>query len=115
MLFFYFVIRTDILFDKRLGNELPWEAALREYNEYTAIHKEEQKAFDYSKLMKQHIDEWKVIWESGGIEIENNIELSKVVNSSIFWILSSTRDDWPWSLSPGSLATNAYNGYILFY
>ena len=109
VLFFYFVIRTDIQIDKRIGNEAPWEAALREFNEYSALN-EHQLPFEDSVLMKEHVNEWKGLWESGGIEIENNIQLARVVNSSIFWILSSVRDDWPFSLSPGSLATNAYNG-----
>jgi hypothetical protein len=38
----------------------------------------------------------------------------KVVNSSLYYILSSVREDWPWSLSPGSLSSNGYK-YWLFH
>ena len=38
-------------------------------------------------------------------------KLSRAVNSSLYYILSAIRQDWPWGLSPGGLASNGYNGH----
>eukprot|EP01094_Clydonella_sp_ATCC50884_P024299 TRINITY_DN6053_c0_g1_i6.p1 TRINITY_DN6053_c0_g1~~TRINITY_DN6053_c0_g1_i6.p1 ORF type:complete len:619 (+),score=112.96 TRINITY_DN6053_c0_g1_i6:506-2362(+) len=62
-------------------------------------------------LFHEHQQEWQKIWGEGGFEVGGNVELAAVVNSSMYWLLSSARADWPWSLSPGSLASNGYNGH----
>ena len=60
---------------------------------------------------------WENIWSQGGIELSGDasnsevLRLQQVTNSSLYWILSSIRSDWPWGLSPGSLASNGYNGH----
>eukprot|EP01132_Coremiostelium_polycephalum_P008602 gene8602-10589_t len=61
-------------------------------------------------LLDSHKDAWKKIWKSR-IEIGGNLQLATVVNSSLYYILSSIREDWPWNLSPGSLSSNGYNGH----
>lgn len=93
------------------------------YNAYT--HRQQ--------LASLHILEWKKLWDAR-IEFQGNLPLAqvydnfcafilennffsyplfltyciKVVNSSLYYILSSAREDWPWSLSPGSLSSNGY-------
>jgi hypothetical protein len=49
------------------------------------------------------------------VDIGGNLNLAQVVNSGWYYIVSSIRADWPWSLSPGSLASNGYNGYVCCY
>lgn len=50
----------------------------------------------------------------GGIEIAGDLALAQAINSSYYYILSSIRDDWDYSLSPGSLSSNAYNGHVFW-
>ncbi|KYQ91148.1 acid trehalase-like protein 1 [Tieghemostelium lacteum] len=64
-------------------------------------------------LEKSHRDAWKKIWDSR-IEVGGNLDLAQVVNSSLYYIVSSVRDDWPWSLSPGSLSSNGYHGHVFW-
>jgi trehalose/maltose hydrolase-like predicted phosphorylase len=47
----------------------------------------------------------------GRMEISGDLQLAQAVNSSLYYIITSIRDDWPWSLSPGGLASNSYNGH----
>lgn len=68
-------------------------------------------------LYESHIQAWKSIWDQAGIEIQGTpdiLPLQQTTNTSLYWILSSIRDDWPWSLSPGSLASNGYNGHTFW-
>jgi trehalose/maltose hydrolase-like predicted phosphorylase len=112
--FSYFMsVRTDIPGDKRAENEEPYQAAYRELQEALSIHNQNQvDGFGLSPLMQLHISTWKNdFWNQGRIEIHGNLPLAQIVNSSIYWILLSTREDWPFGLSPGSLASNAYNGH----
>lgn len=98
---FHMAIRTNIPGDKLMKeDEQPWKAALREYQLF------EQK----DDKMDPNGKPWNKIWRHGRIEVGGNLELQRIIQSSLYWILMSTRSDWPWSLSPGSLASNAYNG-----
>jgi trehalose/maltose hydrolase-like predicted phosphorylase len=36
--------------------------------------------------------------------------VSACVNSSLYYIYSAVREDWPLGVSPGGLATNSYDG-----
>lgn len=67
-------------------------------------------------LIEDHIRAWNDIWNGAGIELEGERaqRLQQVTNTSLYWILSSVRQDWPWSLSPGSLASNGYNGHTFW-
>jgi trehalose/maltose hydrolase-like predicted phosphorylase len=59
-----------------------------------------------------HVDEWAQLWSSG--MWVDNLDLARVINSSLFYILISARGDLPYSTSPGSLASNAYNGHTFW-
>lgn len=65
------------------------------------------------QLLDSHIGGWALIWGSG-IEVTGDLDLAVAINSSLYYILSSIRIDTPWSLSPGSLATNGYNGHTFW-
>jgi trehalose/maltose hydrolase-like predicted phosphorylase len=60
-------------------------------------------------LYSSHVEGWNAVWESG-IEIGGRPDVSTAVNASLYSILSSVRDDWPYGLAPGGL-TNYYNGH----
>ncbi|KAL0484176.1 acid trehalase-like protein [Acrasis kona] len=64
-------------------------------------------------LHQHHTSEWDSIWESG-LDIEGDINTARVLNSSQYYILSSIRSDWSFSLTPGGLASNAYNGHVFW-
>eukprot|EP01125_Pyxidicula_operculata_P013065 TRINITY_DN4317_c0_g2_i1.p1 TRINITY_DN4317_c0_g2~~TRINITY_DN4317_c0_g2_i1.p1 ORF type:complete len:701 (-),score=160.28 TRINITY_DN4317_c0_g2_i1:239-2341(-) len=68
---------------------------------------------DADKLHGEHTDEWLRLWESR-IEVSGDFRLAQVINSSTYYILSSVRHDWPYSLSPGSLSSNGYNGHVFW-
>lgn len=61
-------------------------------------------------LLVKHRDAWAELWDSG-LEIGGFADLAQGVNSSLYYILSSVRPDWPYGLSPGSLSSNSYNGH----
>lgn len=62
-------------------------------------------------LHSTHIQEWHdTLWSSSGFGTDR-MDVAQVVNTSLYTILSSVRLDRPFSLSPGSLATNAYEGH----
>ena len=63
-----------------------------------------------SDLLARHRASWADIWESG-LEVGGFADLAQGVNSSLYYILSSVRPDWPYGLSPGSLSSNSYNGH----
>ncbi|GAM19795.1 hypothetical protein SAMD00019534_029700 [Acytostelium subglobosum LB1] len=66
-----------------------------------------------SVLLTTHIDAWSQLWTSR-IEVGGNLAMAQTVNSSLYYILSSINQDWPWSLSPGGLASNGYNGHVFW-
>ena len=58
---------------------------------------------DKEQLFEEHKAAWKALWETGRIEIEGDLEMAQAVYGSMYYILSSTRSDWPYGLSPGGL------------
>uniref|UniRef100_A0A6B2KZB4 Protein-glucosylgalactosylhydroxylysine glucosidase n=1 Tax=Arcella intermedia TaxID=1963864 RepID=A0A6B2KZB4_9EUKA len=64
-------------------------------------------------LFSTHVAAWEEIW-SARIEVEGDHRLAQVINSSLYYILNSVRSDWAWSLSPGSLSSNGYNGHVFW-
>eukprot|EP01084_Bolivina_argentea_P215461 365803_1 len=69
-----------------------------------------------NKWLQQHINEWEMnIWSKGRIDIiDNNITMSSNVYASLYYIISSIRNDWCFGISPGSLATNGYKGRVFW-
>eukprot|EP01094_Clydonella_sp_ATCC50884_P002669 TRINITY_DN1202_c0_g1_i3.p1 TRINITY_DN1202_c0_g1~~TRINITY_DN1202_c0_g1_i3.p1 ORF type:complete len:630 (+),score=83.51 TRINITY_DN1202_c0_g1_i3:230-2119(+) len=64
-------------------------------------------------LRLSHVAAWRRLWRSG-IEVRGNVTVAQSVNSSLYEIISSVRDDWPFGISPGGIATNAYNGHVFW-
>jgi hypothetical protein len=69
-----------------------------------------------SSLRKQHEAAWAALHASR-IELAGDAgdatarAVAAAVNSSMFYLLSAAREDWPFSTSPGGLANNAYAGH----
>ena len=68
------------------------------------------KSKGFDSLFASHVSAWGDVWE-GGIEVQGNASVARTVNSSLYYILSAVRDDWPYGLAPGGLARDAYEGH----
>ena len=67
------------------------------------------------QLLAEHKVAWKALWDTGRIEIEGDLEMAQAVYGSMYYILSSTRHDWPYGLSPGGLpAAEEYMGHTFW-
>eukprot|EP00981_Chlorochromonas_danica_P008125 scaffold2028_cov181-Ochromonas_danica.AAC.3 len=77
--------------------------------EVTTDYKMAMELFQHGELYSTHISAWDELWQSG-IEIHGRGDVATAVNASMFAILSSIREDWPYGLAPGGL-TNYYNGH----
>jgi trehalose/maltose hydrolase-like predicted phosphorylase len=97
---FYFItaLRTS------LESSNPAEDALQDYEMANVMA---------PSLLKAHKQAWQQRLV-GRVEIEGDLALAQAVNASWYALLASVRDDWPWSLSPGGLATNGYNGHTFW-
>lgn len=86
-------------------NNLP-EAVSADY--YTAITLAEQGI-----LHSSHINEWATtVWQSG-LETDRG-DAARALNTSIYSIMSSVRNDRPFSISPGGLSDNSYNSHTFW-
>eukprot|EP01120_Amphizonella_sp_Union-15-10_P002412 TRINITY_DN1261_c0_g1_i2.p1 TRINITY_DN1261_c0_g1~~TRINITY_DN1261_c0_g1_i2.p1 ORF type:complete len:703 (-),score=111.97 TRINITY_DN1261_c0_g1_i2:9-2117(-) len=88
-----------------LDSSNPLFDAVQYYDRFSKINNLE--------LFNSHSVAWGTIWESG-IEISGNLTIAAAVNSSLYSILSSLRDDWDYSISPGGIANNAYRGHTFW-
>ena len=57
---------------------------------------------DAESLFSEHTAAWAARWNNGHIEVDGDLGLAQAINSSLYYIRSSTRDDWPYGLSPGA-------------
>ena len=65
-------------------------------------------------LHASHVEEWAAALWSSGIEIAGRADVARAVNASLYAILSSLRVERVYSLSPGSLATDFYEGHAFW-
>ncbi|CAF1535077.1 unnamed protein product, partial [Adineta steineri] len=108
-----------------------------------AINRFDEAITKRNILFQEHIQAWKKLWKSG-IDIEpledhpfvlpkiimdtdknhendtvittfsRSLDIAQHINSSMYYLLSSSRDDWPYGISPGGLASQSYSGAIFF-
>ena len=76
-----------------------------------AAAKEWQESQGSFGLQESHIVAQQELWDSR-IEIAGDMELAKIVNSSLYGILISVRDELNYSTSPGGLPNGCYNGHV---
>lgn len=93
------------------------ESSDPEYYSYQLFSQYSELTFQHH--LKEHIDAWRQL-NRKGIEIQpsegssEGKHLSSVINTAQYYILSSIREDWDYSLSPGSVSTNTYNGHVFW-
>ncbi|CAF3616798.1 unnamed protein product [Adineta steineri] len=108
-----------------------------------AINRFDEAITKRNVLFQEHVHAWKKLWKSG-IDIEpledhpfvlpkiimdtdknhendtvittfsRSLDIAQHINSSMYYLLSSSRDDWPYGISPGGLASQSYSGAIFF-
>ena len=67
------------------------------------------------QLLDEHKQAWSDLGPTKRITLETcNVELKQTIFSSLYYLLSSIRSDWHYSLSPGGLASNGYNGHVFW-
>ena len=72
-----------------------------------------------ASLKQGHTEAWAALHSSrielsGAAGDATATAVAAAVNSSMFYLLSATREDWPFSTSPGGLANNAYLGHTFW-
>ena len=68
---------------------------------------------DYYELYSSHKQGWAYLWRQG-IEIEGNETIAASTNTSLYYILSAVDESSSWSISPGGLTKNSYNGHVFW-
>lgn len=64
-------------------------------------------------LHATHVAEWAAtLWDAAGFETDR-LDVAAAVNASAYAIYTAIRTDVPYSLSPGGLASNGYEGCVL--
>lgn len=76
---------------------------------FLALH----SSLSWEKLLELHQEGWRALWQSG-IEVAGNNTVASAVNASLYYILSSVDAKSPWSISPGGLPKNSYNGHVFW-
>lgn len=66
-----------------------------------------------TQLQGEHVAAWAALWQAG-VEIAGRDDVAMAVNASLYYIISSVREDRTFSLSPGGLASNAYSGHTFW-
>eukprot|EP01060_Flectonema_neradi_P009535 TRINITY_DN16794_c0_g1_i1.p1 TRINITY_DN16794_c0_g1~~TRINITY_DN16794_c0_g1_i1.p1 ORF type:complete len:707 (+),score=142.05 TRINITY_DN16794_c0_g1_i1:233-2122(+) len=66
----------------------------------------------HQELEGSHKSEWLKLW-TGGFETDR-FDVARAFNTSMYFIMSSVREDVIHSLSPGGLASEGYNGHTFW-
>lgn len=79
----------------------------------------QHSASSRASLKQSHADAWSELHASrielGGAAGDVTARaVAAAVNSSMYYLLSAAREDWPFSTSPGGLANNAYLGHTFW-
>jgi hypothetical protein len=69
---------------------------------------------DRPGLLAEHSKQWASEWQQGSVRVSGNHRLSCAINSSLYYLMSSSSPDLPLSLSPGGLASNGTNSRTNF-
>ena len=100
---FLAVLHTSIAAEGSIAHQ-PLDAARRDLGNFSQHE---------ATLMQSHLRAWDFLRVSR-VELSGSGAVSSAiataVNSSMFYLLSAAREDWPYSTSPGGIANNAYLG-----
>ena len=71
-----------------------------------------QEGIDH--LLKRHKDAWEVLWQTGDIQIEGNLDAQQRVRFSLYNLYSFIRPETRQSIAPMGLSSQGYNGHIFW-
>jgi len=106
------VLRTNLVQEGESEAKSPWKIAAKDYNDLVA-------SMNSSVIARTHQDAWLQLW-STRIELQGNTgddvarAVASAVNSSMYYLLSAARNDWPFATSPGGIANRAYQGHTFW-
>jgi hypothetical protein len=69
-------------------------------------------AMPLTNVLAAHTASWAALWRRG-MRV-SMMGLNEVIRASTYALLSSMREDWPYSTSPGGISTNGYNGHAFW-
>ena len=81
-------------------------AALRSANDAAAA--------DPGVLLAEHTAAWAARARRGSLSVVGDLRLAQALNASLYSLRSSAREDWPYGLSPGGLASDGYSGHTFW-
>ncbi|GGJ41894.1 glycoside hydrolase family 65 protein [Streptomyces brasiliensis] len=76
-------------------------------------HADEAARDGHVRLAEDNRRSWRREWE-GDIVVSGNPQLQRRVRASKFYLLTSVREDSPWSPSPCGLSSDGYNGHVFW-
>ncbi|MHB9856315.1 glycosyl hydrolase family 65 protein [Streptomyces krungchingensis] len=76
-------------------------------------HADEAARAGYGRLADDNRRAWAREWQ-GDIVVRGDDRLQRQVRASKFYLLTSVREDSPWSLSPAGLSSDSYNGHVFW-
>lgn len=65
-------------------------------------------------LLSTHVSAWQALNAASGVRVESNPALARIINGTMYAILAGLRGDEYYSISPGALSTNGYNGHVFW-
>ncbi|MFI9616865.1 glycosyl hydrolase family 65 protein [Streptomyces sp. NPDC052023] len=74
---------------------------------------EEAARAGYRRLTGDNFRAWQREW-SGDIVVHGDTRLQRQVRAAKFYLLTSVREDSPWSPSPVGLSSDGYNGHVFW-
>ena len=109
---FLAVLRTNLAQEGAAEAADPLATAVRDYNIFTSNKTS-------NSIANSHQEAWSRLWDSrievgdaGGGAVAKAV--SAAVNSSMYYLLSAARQDWPFATSPGGIANQAYQGHTFW-
>jgi trehalose/maltose hydrolase-like predicted phosphorylase len=67
----------------------------------------------WSKLRHEHDAAWAALWRAD-VTVPGDDALTVQARAAMFFLLESTRAGVPWSLSPGGLSSDGYQGHVFW-
>ncbi|MGW5480749.1 glycosyl hydrolase family 65 protein [Streptomyces sp. NPDC004008] len=77
------------------------------------VHAAEAARAGHARLADDNRRAWQREWE-GDIVIHGDALLQRRVRAAKFYLLTSVREDSPWSPSPAGLSSDGYNGHVFW-
>ncbi len=66
------------------------------------------------RLLDRHLQAWQKLWDTGNIEVEGNVEVTRDIRFALYHLYSFARKGTAYSLSPMGLSGLGYNGHVFW-